>query len=94
MVLIEISILSKLALNSLQWASISSKHSSNGFSNSVLIYGHLHIPFIKKIETNLYINPGSISLPKEDNPPSYLFYDEEQFIIYDINDNIIVKKEI
>ena len=63
-------------------------------TNSVLIYGHLHIPFIKKIETNLYINPGSISLPKEDNPPSYLFYDEEQFIIYDINDNILVKKEI
>lgn len=63
-------------------------------TNSVLIYGHLHIPFIKKIETNLYINPGSISLPKEDNPPSYLYYDEEKFIIYDINDNVLVKKEI
>ena len=63
-------------------------------TNSTLIYGHLHIPFINKIETNLYINPGSISLPKEDNPPSYLYYDENKFIIYDINDNILMEKEI
>lgn len=62
--------------------------------NSVLIYGHLHIPFIKQIETNIYINPGSISLPKEGNPPTYLYYDEEKFIIYDINDNIIESKNI
>ena len=63
-------------------------------TNSTLIYGHLHIPFINKIETNLYINPGSISLPKEGNPPSYLYYDENKFIIYDINDNILMEKEI
>ncbi len=61
-------------------------------THSTLIYGHLHIPFIKKVETNTYINPGSISLPKEGNPPSYLVYDEEKFIIYDINDNILVEK--
>lgn len=61
--------------------------------NSILIYGHLHIPFIKKIETNYYINPGSISLPKEGNKPSYLIYDENKITIYDIDDNII-KEEI
>ena len=63
-------------------------------TNSILIYGHLHIPFIKQIETNLYINPGSISLPKEGNPPTYLIFDEEKFTIYDINDNILVEKNI
>ncbi len=62
--------------------------------NSILIYGHLHIPFIKEIETNTYINPGSISLPKEGNKSSYLYYDENEFIIYDIEDNIIAKKKI
>ena len=62
--------------------------------NSVLIYGHLHIPFIKKIETNIYINPGSISLPKDGNLPTYLFYDEEKFVIYDVNDNIIASMNI
>lgn len=62
--------------------------------NSVLIYGHLHIPFIKKIETNIYINPGSISLPKDGNLPTYLFYDEEKFVIYDVNDSIIASMNI
>ncbi len=61
--------------------------------NSILIYGHLHVPFIKKIETNYYVNPGSISLPKEGNKPSYLIYDENKMTIYDIEDNII-KEEI
>lgn len=61
-------------------------------TNSILIYGHFHIPFIKNIETNTYINPGSISLPKEGYLPTYLYYDEESFTIYDINDNVIAKK--
>ena len=60
--------------------------------NSTLILGHYHIPFIKNIETNTFINPGSISLPKDNHDPSYLFYDEKEFIIYDINDNVIAKK--
>lgn len=61
--------------------------------NSILIYGHFHIPFIKKIGTNYYINPGSISLPKEGYKASYLIYDENKITIYDIDDNII-KEEI
>ena len=63
-------------------------------TNSILIYGHLHKPFIKKYETNLYINPGSISLPRGEYDPSYLIYDENEFIIYDINDNIIDKYKL
>lgn len=63
-------------------------------TNSILVYGHFHVPFIKKIETNYYINPGSISLPKENNKPSYLVYDEKKFTIYDIEDNILIQEEV
>lgn len=63
-------------------------------TNSVLIYGHLHTPFIKEIETNIYINPGSISLPKTEIGPTYLYYNEEEFIIYDMNDQEIAKKAL
>lgn len=63
-------------------------------TNSILIYGHLHKPFIKEIETNTYINPGSISLPRTSSSPTYLFYDEDSFTIYDLEDNIIAKKVI
>jgi len=54
--------------------------------NSILIFGHYHTPFIKEMDSNRYINPGSISLPKSDNP-SYLIYDNNKFTIYDIYDN-------
>lgn len=63
-------------------------------TNSILVYGHFHIPFIKQIESNIYINPGSISLPKNDFVASYLIYDESEFIIYDISDKIIARKKI
>ena len=63
-------------------------------TNSTLIFGHLHKPFIHEIESNIYINPGSISLPKDEHKPSYLFYNEKEFIIYDIDDNVIAKKEL
>ena len=63
-------------------------------TNSILIYGHLHKPFIKQIETNIYINPGSISLPRTEIGPTYLFYDETKFIIYDLEDNIIAIKDM
>ncbi len=62
--------------------------------NSVLIYGHLHIPFIKEVENNYYINPGSISLPKSEVGPTYLVFDEGKFTIYDINNQKIVEKQV
>ena len=58
-------------------------------TNSILIFGHLHRPFIKKIESNYYINPGSISIPRGGNPATFLIYDEEKFTIYDTSSNII-----
>ena len=62
--------------------------------NSILIYGHFHIPFIKKIETNYYINPGSISLPRDGYKPSYLIYDNGIATIYDVEDNILKEEKI
>ncbi len=59
--------------------------------NSILIYGHFHIPFIKEKDNMLFINPGSISLPK-DNNPTYIIYDNNKFTIYDINDKIVAQK--
>ena len=60
--------------------------------NSILIYGHFHIPFIEETDDNLFINPGSVSLPRGDNKPTYLFYDGKEFIIYDMDDNVVARK--
>lgn len=59
----------------------------------ILIYGHEHIPYIKKDKNMIYINSGSISLPKN-GVATYLVYDNRQFVIYDINDNIVDSIEV
>lgn len=63
-------------------------------NNSILIYGHLHVPFIKEKNGNYYINPGSISLPKSDYGPTYLVLEDNKFVIYDINNKKIEEKEV
>lgn len=63
-------------------------------SNSILVYGHLHKPFIRKKDTNFFINPGSISLPRGSFKASYMIYENRTFSIYDIDHNKIVEQRI
>lgn len=37
----------------------------------VFVYGHTHVLRAEKKEGRVYLNPGSVSLPKEGNPPTY-----------------------
>ncbi len=62
--------------------------------NSVLIFGHTHRPQITQVDSTLYINPGSISLPRNSGGATYLFYNEEEFIIYDLDDNVLKKEKV
>lgn len=55
----------------------------------ILIHGHTHLPVAKEIDNRYILNPGSISLPKEDNPNSYGVIEDEQFIIKDFQGNKI-----
>ena len=62
--------------------------------NGILVYGHEHIPYIKKKDDILYINVGSISLPKDNNKPTYMTYENKRFTIYDIEGNIFDSIEL
>lgn len=55
---------------------------------SVLIYGHEHIPYIKKEENRYFINTGSISLPRNSDP-TFLIYENKEFTLYDINGKVV-----
>lgn len=59
----------------------------------ILVYGHEHIPSIKKKNEMIYINVGSISLPRNDIA-TYLLYEKNKFTIYDINGNIVDMIEV
>ena len=46
----------------------------------ILLHGHTHVPVaIEFGEENLYINPGSLSIPKENSPKSYILYENGVF---------------
>ena len=42
----------------------------------ILLHGHTHVPAWKPMgNANLYLNPGSVALPKEDSPHGYMMMD-------------------
>lgn len=43
----------------------------------VLLHGHTHVPAWQAFgQENLYLNPGSLSIPKENSPHSYMTLEE------------------
>ena len=43
----------------------------------VLLHGHTHVPAWTEFgQGNLYLNPGSVSIPKENSPHSYMTLEE------------------
>lgn len=57
----------------------------------ILMYGHTHIYELTKENNHYFINPGSISLPKNNNPRTYIIFDDEKmsFSLYNIEDELI-----
>jgi len=46
----------------------------------VLLHGHTHIPAVTPFgDNNIYINPGSVSIPKLGTPKSYVIYEDRTF---------------
>ena len=50
----------------------------------ILIHGHTHVPCIENTKEYMYLNPGSISDPREGNPNTYMIYENKEFIIKDL----------
>ncbi|SCP99256.1 phosphodiesterase [Anaerobium acetethylicum] len=62
--------------------------------NDILLHGHTHVLTAEKRNGYMLLNPGSISLPKEGNVPSYAIMDEKNFVIRDFSGGIIAEVEI
>ena len=50
----------------------------------ILIHGHTHVPCIENTKEYMYLNPGSISDPREGNSNTYMIYENKEFIIKDL----------
>lgn len=60
----------------------------------VLIHGHTHVLKAEKREGYILLNPGSVSIPKEGNPPTYAVLEDGIFTIKDFEERTIKTLDI
>lgn len=56
---------------------------------SFIFGGHTHVSGIQKIGNTIYVNPGSLSLPKLNTTNSYAVLEETSISIFDIKEKLI-----
>lgn len=54
----------------------------------ILLNGHTHIPKCTKHDTYVYMNPGSVSIPKDNSYHGYMIIEGGEFLWKDFEDNI------
>ncbi|MBQ3133518.1 MAG: phosphodiesterase [Clostridia bacterium] len=54
-------------------------------AGDVLVSGHTHVPLCEQCEGVWYLNPGSVSIPKENSPHSYMVYEAGTFLWKTLN---------
>ena len=55
--------------------------------SDILLCGHTHIPAWKNMGDFYYLNPGSVSIPKENSAHSYIILENKQFQWKDLSGN-------
>ena len=61
-------------------------------AGDVLLHGHTHVLRADRVGDILILNPGSVSIPKEGNPPTYAVLENGLFQIRDFDGRTV--KEI
>ena len=54
----------------------------------ILLHGHTHVPVCEAFETHTYINPGSVSIPKEGSAHSYMTFEDGLFLWKDLSGKV------
>ena len=57
--------------------------------NDAVLFGHIHIPLAEKINGRITLNPGSISIPKMNNVPSFGVLENNEFKVLDLDGNVL-----
>ncbi len=95
---LEFPVLADYAVLSLDGLSIYATHGHNYNTKTppplaagdILLHGHTHVIRAEKFgNDNTYINPGSITLPKENCPRSYAIYEDRIFTFYNVDGDIV-----
>lgn len=60
----------------------------------VLLTGHTHIPAFENHGDYIYVNPGSVSIPKENSEHSYILYQDGKFIFKNLDGRIYMENAL
>ena len=62
----------------------------------ILLHGHTHIPVVEPVEEKgiVYLNPGSLSIPKNNSPHSYMIYEDGVFETKDLEGNTFLSYKL
>lgn len=62
--------------------------------SDILLHGHTHVPKCTEHENYVYLNPGSVSIPKEDSWHGYMILENENFVWKDFEGSVKMKYTI
>ncbi|MBQ6559942.1 MAG: phosphodiesterase [Erysipelotrichaceae bacterium] len=48
-------------------------------TGDILLHGHTHVPACEESDGYIYMNPGSVSMPKNDTPRGYMILENKTF---------------
>ena len=54
----------------------------------ILLHGHTHVPVCHETEQYTYLNPGSVSIPKENSWHGYLILEDRTFVWKDLDGEV------
>lgn len=63
-------------------------------AGDILLNGHTHIPAFEERENYIYVNPGSVSIPKDNTQHSYMIWEESRFIWKNLSGEVYLEKEL
>ena len=58
----------------------------------ILLCGHTHVPKCTQCDGFVYMNPGSVSIPKENSPHSYMVFENGEFLWKNLEDGTVYMK--
>ena len=66
-------------------------------TNDFVLHGHTHVPAFEKTDMCIYLNPGSVSIPKENSAHGYMVISDDRIEYKDLDGNTyrtVLKSEI
>lgn len=55
---------------------------------TIVLSGHTHVPKLEETNGVTYMNPGSVSIPKENSHHGYMVFENKKFIWKDFDGNV------